>query len=68
MFCFIFQANIEGMLEVNYKRYAIEGHWRKVMQNIGRQYNYAGKFQTPQVTFTFYRFLLNVKKFLPSNS
>ncbi|VDK88786.1 unnamed protein product, partial [Litomosoides sigmodontis] len=42
------QANIEGLFEVNGKRYAIEGHWRKSLDNIFKHYIYAGKFEIPQ--------------------
>uniref|UniRef100_A0A8R1Y3W3 Vitellogenin domain-containing protein n=1 Tax=Onchocerca volvulus TaxID=6282 RepID=A0A8R1Y3W3_ONCVO len=42
------QANMQGLLEVNNERYGIEGHWRKVLQDIGRHYIYAGKFEIPQ--------------------
>ncbi|KAM3718740.1 putative apolipophorin protein [Dirofilaria immitis] len=42
------QANIQGLFEINDERYGIEGHWRKVLHDNGRQYTYAGKIEIPQ--------------------
>lgn len=63
---FAFQANVEGLFEVNGKRYAIESHWRKSLDDIIRHYIYAGKFEIPEVILTLFyiqRFALSMNKF-----
>ncbi|EFO23596.1 hypothetical protein LOAG_04890 [Loa loa] len=47
------QANIEGLFEVNDNRYAIEGHWRKILHDLGRNYIYSSEFATPQSRINF---------------
>ncbi|CAG9538789.1 unnamed protein product [Cercopithifilaria johnstoni] len=42
------QANVEGLFEINGKRYATEGHWRKALHDIDKHYIYAGRFEIPQ--------------------